>query len=230
MTEANEGTQEVKKQSKDKTGLNSINNAFEGLVDKTDDSEFTANVISEDDSKLSAQEQNLHKNDISDSRVKKTVSEESSRQDSKLKMDKSNDKHQSQKTISQNFDNKDKVPDPKIEVNTGKNDKSQAPEKESTIAETKHTSDIKMESPSSQDSASQPNNPNDKLNEKVASEKLITEPPVHISPSDPLVQPPVENKPQVQPPVENKPKVQPPVKDSPSVQSSSDNLSLEGNR
>eukprot|EP00105_Crassostrea_gigas_P029518 XP_011451489.1 PREDICTED: protein sel-1 homolog 1 isoform X3 [Crassostrea gigas] len=207
MTEANEGTQEVKKQSKDKT----------------------------------AQEQNLPKNDIGDSRVKKTVTEESSRQDSKLDMDKSNEKHQSQITISQNFDNKAKVPDPKIEVNTGKNDKLQAPERESTITETKHTPHIKMGSPSSQDSASQPNNPNDKLNEKV-------EPPVQITPPEPQVQPPVENKPQVQLPVENKPQVQPPVEnkpqvqppvqdspsvqpqveDSPSVQSSSDNLSPEG--
>lgn len=242
MTEANEGTQEVKKQSKDKTGLNSNSNDFEGLVEKSDDSKLTASVISEDDSKLSAQEQNLPKNDIGDSRVKKTVTEESSRQDSKLDMDKSNEKHQSQITISQNFDNKAKVPDPKIEVNTGKNDKLQAPERESTITETKHTPHIKIESPSSQHSASQPNNPNDKLNEKV-------EPPVQITPPEPQVQPPVENKPQVQPPVENKPKVQPPVEnkpqvqspeqdspsvqpqveDSPSVQSSSDNLSPEGN-
>lgn len=89
-----------------------------------------------------------------------------------------------------------------------------------------------MESPSSQDSISQPNNPNDKLNEKV-------EPPVQITPPEPQVQPPVENKPQVQLPVENKPQVQTPVEnkpqvqspeqDSPSVQSSSDNLSPEGN-
>nr|XP_034324085.1 protein sel-1 homolog 1 isoform X7 [Crassostrea gigas] len=184
MTEANEGTQEVKKQSKDKT---------------------------EDDSKLPAQEQNLPKNDIGDSRVKKTVTEESSRQDSKLNMDKSNEKHQSQITISQNFDNKAKVPDPKIEVNTGKNDKLQAPERESTITETKHSPHIKMGSPSSQDSASQPNNPNDKLNEKV-------EPPVQITLPEPQVQSPVENKPQVQPPVENKPQVQPPVENKPQVQ------------
>ncbi|XP_052698838.1 protein sel-1 homolog 1-like isoform X3 [Crassostrea angulata] len=177
MTEANEGTQEVKKQSKDRT----------------------------------AQEQNLPKNDIGDSRVKKTVTEESSRQDSELDMDKSNEKHQSQITISQNFDNKAKVPDPKIEVNTGKNDKLQAPERESTITETKHTPHIKMESPSSQYSASQPNNPNDKLNEKV-------EPPVQITPPEPQVQPLVENKPQVQPPVENKPQVQPPVENKPQVQ------------
>lgn len=221
MTEANEGTQEVKKQSKDKTGLNSINNAFEDLVDKSYDNEFTASVISEDDSKISAQEQNLHKNDLSDFKVKNTVIEEiASRGDNK---------HQSPKTTSQNVDNKAKVPDPKFEGNTGKNDKSQAPEKKSTFVEIKQNSGIKREFPSSQDSAPHPNNPNDKLNEKVASEKVSTEPPVQLSPPEPLVQPPVESKPQIQPPVENKPQVQPPVEDSPSVQSSNDNLSPEGN-
>lgn len=234
MTEANEGTQEVKKQSKDRTGLNSNSNDFEGLVEKSDDSKLTASVISEDDSKLSAQEQNLPKNDIGDSRVKKTVTEESSRQDSKLDMDKSNEKHQSQITISQNFDNKAKVPDPIIEVNTGKNDKLQAPERESTITETKHTPHIKIESPSSQDSASQPNNPNDKL--KITPPEPQVQPPVENKPqvelpveNKPQVQPPVENKPHVQSPEQDSPSVQPQVEDSPSVQSSSDNLSPEGN-